>query len=149
MKVTDIYAMWLVLRRTTVVLLRACLTHFGRITARQLEGQLKHTLLELKTSRASCEQLLQEREDSEKEILSELDRNKQMRIVRHFPSTIRDRSVCDSPAPRARAPAAVTSHSEHVPSSHAAVYANDQNIILYSDELGKPMGFQLDRRLAG
>ncbi|GBP37253.1 hypothetical protein EVAR_35686_1 [Eumeta japonica] len=48
-------------------------------TARQLEELLKHTPLELVTSRSSCEQLLQERENSQKEILSALDRNKQMR----------------------------------------------------------------------
>ncbi|GBP53980.1 hypothetical protein EVAR_36863_1 [Eumeta japonica] len=44
-----------------------------------------------------------------------------------------------------RAPAAV----ERVCSSHAAVNANGQNIIMYSDGLGKSMGLQLDRRLAG
>ncbi|GBP55632.1 hypothetical protein EVAR_97840_1 [Eumeta japonica] len=48
-----------------------------RENARGLEEQLKHTLLELKTSRASCEQLPQEREDSE--ILSALNENKQMK----------------------------------------------------------------------
>ncbi|GBP68167.1 hypothetical protein EVAR_23318_1 [Eumeta japonica] len=40
-----------------------------RTTAYQLDKQLKHTQLELNTSRASCEHLLQKREDSEKEIL--------------------------------------------------------------------------------
>ncbi|GBP03755.1 hypothetical protein EVAR_2479_1 [Eumeta japonica] len=44
-----------------------------------------------------------------------------------------------------RAPAAV----ERVCSSHAAVNANGQNIIMYSGGLGKSMGLQLDRRLAG
>ncbi|GBP53255.1 hypothetical protein EVAR_88139_1 [Eumeta japonica] len=50
-----------------------------KATARQIEKKLKHTLSELKTSKASCEQLLQEREDSEKEMLSVSDKNKQMR----------------------------------------------------------------------
>ncbi|GBP20169.1 hypothetical protein EVAR_5600_1 [Eumeta japonica] len=50
-----------------------------RTNARQLEEQLKHTLLGLNISRASCEQLLQEREDSEKEMSSVSDKNKQMR----------------------------------------------------------------------
>ncbi|GBP37589.1 hypothetical protein EVAR_34625_1 [Eumeta japonica] len=51
----------------------------SKATARQLEELLKHIILELKSSRASCEQLLQESEVNEKEIVSVLDKNKQMR----------------------------------------------------------------------
>ncbi|GBP54906.1 hypothetical protein EVAR_29748_1 [Eumeta japonica] len=51
-----------------------------------------------------------------------------------------------APAPRAHAPLAMSPHSERISSTHKAVNDNGQNIVMYSDELGKSMGSQLGRR---
>ncbi|VVD04662.1 unnamed protein product, partial [Leptidea sinapis] len=50
-----------------------------KTTIRQLEDQLHQTLKELKSSRAECEQLLYEREDSEREMLNVLGKNQKMK----------------------------------------------------------------------
>ncbi|XP_049878826.1 uncharacterized protein LOC126375782 [Pectinophora gossypiella] len=53
--------------------------YLASVAARKLEDQLKLTLLALKDSKALCEQLLSEREDSEKEVLVILEQNKQLK----------------------------------------------------------------------
>ncbi|VVC87365.1 unnamed protein product, partial [Leptidea sinapis] len=50
-----------------------------KTTIRQLEDQLHQALKELKSSRAECEQLLHEREDSKREMLSVLGKNQKMK----------------------------------------------------------------------
>ncbi|GBP69993.1 hypothetical protein EVAR_50762_1 [Eumeta japonica] len=47
-------------------------------TARQLAEKLNRTLLKLKASGTSLKQILQKREDTQKEIMAELQKNKRM-----------------------------------------------------------------------
>lgn len=50
------------------------------VASRQMEEKLELTLIELKASKTLCEQLLSERNDSEKEILDIINTNRQLKI---------------------------------------------------------------------